>query len=163
MNVLENRLSSPDSPGAVEHHGLRPVIYTSVVIIPLAAMLLFGFWTAASSSFLSTLADPYLQISDYAYTQKDVDCQVVIYGDSTALTGVNPLIIEQYTHLKTCNISVTMAAFVMNGTLAFDRYLAQNRRPKYVIFQLAEVAVPRQLFAAIVKRIARLRLACASG
>jgi hypothetical protein len=34
---------------------------------------------------------------------------------------------------------------------------------KYVIFQLAEVAVPRQQFAAILDRIGRLRLACASG
>jgi hypothetical protein len=34
---------------------------------------------------------------------------------------------------------------------------------KYVIFQLAEVAVPRQLFAAILERIGRLRLAEASG
>ena len=32
-----------------------------------------------------------------------------------------------------------------------------------VVFQLAEVAVPRQLFAAILERIGRLRLACASG
>ena len=34
---------------------------------------------------------------------------------------------------------------------------------KYLVFQLAEVAVPRQLFAAIVQRIGRLRLVCASG
>jgi hypothetical protein len=34
---------------------------------------------------------------------------------------------------------------------------------KYGIFQLAEVAVPRQLFAAILERIGRLRLAFASG
>src|SRR5262245_48456361 len=34
---------------------------------------------------------------------------------------------------------------------------------RYVIFQLAEVAVPRQLFAAIVARIGRLRLGCASA
>ncbi len=34
---------------------------------------------------------------------------------------------------------------------------------KYVLFQLAEVAVPRKLFAAILRRIGRLRLACASG
>src|SRR6516165_6350550 len=34
---------------------------------------------------------------------------------------------------------------------------------RYVIFQLAEVAVPRKLFAAILERIGRLRLACASG
>ena len=37
------------------------------------------------------------------------------------------------------------------------------RHSKYVIFQLAEVAVPRQLFTAILNRIERLRLACASG
>jgi hypothetical protein len=34
---------------------------------------------------------------------------------------------------------------------------------KYMVFQLAEVAVPRQLFAALVERIGRLRLVCASG
>ena len=37
------------------------------------------------------------------------------------------------------------------------------RHAKYVIFQLAEVAVPRQLFAAILGRIGRLRLVCALG
>ena len=34
---------------------------------------------------------------------------------------------------------------------------------KCVVFQLAEVAVPHRVFAAIVKRIDQLRLACASG
>jgi len=34
---------------------------------------------------------------------------------------------------------------------------------KYLVFQLAEVAVPRKLFAAMLERISRLRLACASG
>jgi hypothetical protein len=37
------------------------------------------------------------------------------------------------------------------------------KHAKYVIFQLAEVAVPRKLFAALLGRIGRLRLACASG
>ena len=37
------------------------------------------------------------------------------------------------------------------------------RHSKYVLFQLAEVAVPRQLFARILGRIARLCPACASG
>jgi hypothetical protein len=34
---------------------------------------------------------------------------------------------------------------------------------KYRVFQLAEVAVPRELFAALLERIGRLRLSCASG
>ena len=33
------------------------------------------------------------------------------------------------------------------------------RHAKYVTFQMAEVAVPRQLFRAILRRIAKLRLA----
>jgi hypothetical protein len=37
------------------------------------------------------------------------------------------------------------------------------RHSKYVLFQLAEVAVPRQLFARILGRIARLCPASASG
>ena len=37
------------------------------------------------------------------------------------------------------------------------------RHSKYVLFQLAEVAVPRKLFARILGRIARLWPACASG
>jgi hypothetical protein len=37
------------------------------------------------------------------------------------------------------------------------------RHSKYVLFQLAEVAVPRKLFARILGRIARLCPACASG
>jgi hypothetical protein len=34
---------------------------------------------------------------------------------------------------------------------------------RYIVFQLAEVAVPRQLFTRIPERIGQLRLACASG
>jgi hypothetical protein len=34
---------------------------------------------------------------------------------------------------------------------------------KYLVFQLAEVAVPRELFAALLERIGWLRLSCASG
>jgi hypothetical protein len=34
---------------------------------------------------------------------------------------------------------------------------------KYVVFQLAEVAVPRPVFAAMMKLIGRMWLACASG
>ena len=37
------------------------------------------------------------------------------------------------------------------------------RHAKYVLFQLAEVAVPRKLFARILGRIARLCPTCASG
>ena len=45
-----------------------------------------------------------------------------------------------------------------------EKPLAKKKgRAKYITFQLAGVSVPRKLFAAILERIGRLRLACASG
>jgi hypothetical protein len=46
---------------------------------------------------------------------------------------------------------------------AHDRRRDVVRHSRYLIFQLAEVAVPRQLFSALVERIGELQLACASG
>jgi hypothetical protein len=46
------------------------------------------------------------------------------------------------------------------------RFETETRHSKYVTFQLAEVAVPRQLFAAILERIGRLAMQpslCPSG
>jgi hypothetical protein len=43
------------------------------------------------------------------------------------------------------------------------RRFKDKTHAKYVVFQLAEVAVPRPLFAAILGRIGRLRLKRASG
>jgi hypothetical protein len=58
-------------------------------------------------------------------------------------------------------------------TSFFDRHFTSWRTPsfgakvvthaRYVGFQLTEIAVPRQLFAQILERIARLCPACASG
>jgi hypothetical protein len=44
-----------------------------------------------------------------------------------------------------------------------DPNLSSERCAKYLVFQLAELAGHRQLFAAILYRIGRLRLAEASG
>src|SRR5947199_1433777 len=50
-----------------------------------------------------------------------------------------------------------------HGLLALLRQSLYSRLAGYLTFQLAEVAVPRKLFARILERIARLCPACASG
>jgi len=64
-------------------------------------------------------------------------------------------------------IRITLAAVILagfsgpTGVIRIRSKVVAHAR--YVIFQLAEVAVPRPLFAAFLGRIGRLRLACASG
>src|ERR1700680_1216284 len=50
-----------------------------------------------SASFPVDSADPFLLNLDHAFDLKHVDCGVVIFGDSTALTGIDPITIERYT------------------------------------------------------------------
>jgi hypothetical protein len=54
------------------------------------------------------------------------------------------------------------AAWYRAGSWTIERGRGTSHA-KYLVFQLAEVAVPRPLFAAIVERIGRLRQTCASG
>jgi hypothetical protein len=87
----------------------------------------------------------YLQRAHYAYLADmgwgmklhHADCDVVVYGDSTALTGIEPHVIEQITGLKTCNLSEVAGVQVINGLMELDTYLENNRRPKFIVFQYA--------------------------
>ncbi len=67
----------------------------------------------------------------------DVNCEVLVYGDSTAITGIDPKILYQYTHLHSCNVAQTKGAIVVLGTSALDIYLNHNQRPKYLVLQFS--------------------------
>jgi hypothetical protein len=92
---------------------------------------------ATAPGFLQVLTTPYNQVQDYAFNLDHVDCRILIYGDSSAMTSDNPATIEARTHLKTCNISQTQPILSITGTLPVDVYLRRNRPPKYLVIQVA--------------------------
>jgi hypothetical protein len=91
---------------------------------------------ARSSFYIRHQRNSYLAISDYPFTLKNKNCDIVIYGDSSALTGVSPPVIEAATSLRACNIAQPNTALAINGTFALDFYLKQNAPPKFLVFQL---------------------------
>ncbi len=80
---------------------------------------------------------PYNQVENYPFSLNHEDCEILIYGDSSAMTGVDPVTVAALTHRKTCNISQTQPTVVATGTLTVDLYLKQNALPKYLVIQLA--------------------------
>jgi hypothetical protein len=70
----------------------------------------------------------------YGMELHHTDCDVVIYGDSSALVGVIPAVIEQRTGLKTCNIAEVAGIQRINGLMVPDTYVEQNKRPRYFVF-----------------------------
>lgn len=94
-----------------------------------------SFFVARSSFYIRHQRNSYLAISDYPFTLRDENCDVVIYGDSSALTGVSPSVIEAGTSLRACNIAQPNTVLAIAGTLALDSYLKRNVAPRFLIFQ----------------------------
>ena len=77
---------------------------------------------------------PGLRVLGYSNWAGPLNCDVVLYGDSSALTGLNPSVIEKVTGLKACNISEGVAVHLVAGSDAPLRsYLANNPAPRFLL------------------------------
>ena len=96
----------------------------------LVAMLLI----AGRPWFLLHDQYPGMWQSGYSLRVPHIDCDIVLYGDSSALTGLDPQIVEQITGLKACNISEgTTIQWVVGSDFPLQHYLAVNKRPRYLL------------------------------
>jgi hypothetical protein len=108
----------------------------AMVLFPFVAVI-FTLWWMTTGSYLRHAQYAYFVGTGYGSKLHGADCQVVVDGDSTALVGVLPRVIEQRTGLKTCNIAEVAGVKVVNGMMVLDDYLAHNRRPRFLLFLYA--------------------------
>ena len=115
----------------------RAVAYSLAVVgLPLLAIPLF-IVLGSSDFFLHHGASVWVQSNDAIFGMRDRRCDVLVFGDSTAMTGIDPLLVDRDTGLHTCNIAVTNAVLAVTGNMTLDTYLAQNGRPKLLVVQLS--------------------------
>ena len=107
-----------------------------VILLPLLAIPAF-IGLGKSDFFLHHGASAWVKANDDIFNLQGRNCDVLVYGDSTAMTGINPAVVSQETGFKTCNIAVTNAVLAVTGNLTLDHYLQQNEKPKMLIVQLS--------------------------
>jgi hypothetical protein len=137
MMAPGEQTNQTDSPST---RGLR--WFSIVVIGPLLLLLILAFPLARSEKFPSQTQWVFLTSLDYAFSLDGVNADVVVFGDSTGLTGVQPLVIEAMTGLRTYNISQS-GTFVVVDTLRLDSYLSHNRWPRYILIHVRPVDLRR--------------------
>ena len=127
-----------ETAAQTERRRLNPVILYSllVVLVPLLAIPIF-IVEGSSDFFLHHGASVWVQSNDAIFGIHDRRCDVLIFGDSTAMTGIDPAVVHRYTGMQTCNISVTNAVLAVTGNLTLDSYLQQNGRPRVLVVQLS--------------------------
>ena len=135
-NWMRDSSPSADAPAGAQrsHSGLHYCLI--LVLLPLLAIPAF-IALGRSDFFLHHGASVWVQANDQIFDARDRECDVLVYGDSTAMTGIDPQKVEEQTGFRTCNISVTNAVLAVTGNLTLDTFLAHNRRPKVLLLQLS--------------------------
>ncbi len=124
----------------IERGGRLYVI--TVVLLPIL-FLVSSIPIVRSNAFPAESGDPFVMYSEYPFSLKHVDCEVVIFGDSTAVTGIDPTVVEKITGLKSCSIAESQSIFEILGPYALDTYLRNNAPPKYIVMQFSPEVLTR--------------------
>ena len=107
-----------------------------LVLFPLLAIPAF-IALGRSDFFVHHCASVWVQANDAVFDMRDRDCDVLVFGDSTAMTGIDPDRVGEQTGFRTCNIAVTNAVLAVTGNLTLDHFLAHNSRPRVLLIQLS--------------------------
>ncbi len=108
----------------------------AIIVLPLAGLA--GAVVLAKSSWFERRAvPPYLQMMDAEANISGRRCEVLLFGDSSALTGLMPWVVEQESGLSTCSVAQTKGEVGVMGTEFLDQYLGRNPRPRYLVIALA--------------------------
>ena len=134
--LMPDVVSSADAPCSASPRDLSLHYCLLLVLLPLLAIpacIALG----RSDFFLHHGASVWVQANDQVFDTRDRDCDVLVFGDSTAMTGIDPDKVEEQTGFRTCNIAVTNAVLAVTGNLTLDHFLAHNGRPRVLLIQLS--------------------------
>ena len=123
---------------------LSPLTYSLLLVglplLAIPAMIALG----STDFFLHHGASVWVQANDSIFSMHDRQCDVLVFGDSTAMTGVDPAQVQVATGLRTCNIAVTNAVLAVIGNLPLDNFLAHNLRPQVLLLQFSPDDLERE-------------------
>jgi hypothetical protein len=131
--------SSVDQAGELPLEPARQTALRYCLILFLFPLLAIpaGILLGRSDFFLHHGASIWVRSNDAVFDMHNRECDVVVFGDSTAMTGIDPDWVEGHTGFRTCNIAVTNAVLAVTDNLTLDHFLAHNARPRVLLVQLS--------------------------
>jgi hypothetical protein len=126
---------------ADEEEGLKPLTHTAhyqrylaIILICSVGISLLAYPMARSDYYERISRRMFWHAMDYHMQMAGQRCDVVVFGDSTSLTGIDPEVLRQQTGLSACVLSMPYMALSTTGTLVLDRFLARSPAPRLIIF-----------------------------
>lgn len=112
----------------------RFFLYALGFVLVQVCLLLAILSVASTRWFLAHDDDAGMRSFGYVFRIGHADCQVVLYGDSSAEIGLDPAVVQKVAGLKTCNLSEAgWIEDVVGTTYPLNYYLSHNKRPLYMV------------------------------
>ncbi len=111
--------------------------YLGIAVLVPVLTLLAMFPLASTQFFMHISRRAMWHATEYRFVMGRQDCDVVIFGDSTGMVDVDPHLLEARTGWKTCNLALPYMVTSVMGTEVLDRYLAQNKPPRFLVLHLS--------------------------
>lgn len=121
-------------PRAVDHGKRAGWQYLVACLITPPLLLAFILFLSGTEWFSRHDNYPALRNVGYGVRLRGADCEIVLYGDSSALTGLDPQIISSRTGLTACNVSEGLTIQEVVGSDApLRNYLRHNKPPRVIL------------------------------
>jgi hypothetical protein len=111
--------------------------YLAMLLVQPLLVLVLTYAFAGTELFRKQCRGKWVGRGDAAFEARGLRCELLIFGDSTAITGLDPELIEAKTGLRTCNIAQTLGVLSVLQMEPLDRFLANNEAPRYLLLQMA--------------------------
>lgn len=120
----------------VESHEKQNSILVYLALICCVPLFLLATSLAIANTDWFFYHDNYFLLHNigYSLTLNHANCEVVLTGDSSALTGLDPLTVTRLTGLSACNVAEGGTITAVTGSYPLDAYLQHNAPPKYLVF-----------------------------
>ena len=119
-------LQYTDSPERLRRYVFWLLAFTATIwLLPFILVRLPGFLRWSGSNYGSML--------EYSFASSNANADVVIFGDSSALFGIDPLQMSAKLGLKTINLPNTMSSLPVTGDMALRQYLAHSAPPRLIV------------------------------
>jgi hypothetical protein len=115
----------------------NPRIYAGVLFGCIIFFYLLPVFLTRTDLYLPLNVEKWAQMLEYSYILRGETSDVVIYGESTAVFGVNPAIVTAETGASVIVLPSTHSVLLMLGEAPLDYYLAHNKRPRTVVLAVA--------------------------
>ena len=122
-------MPEPDQTRATRWLKTFAIACVFLYLLPLALVRIPSFEEWGGSPFGPAL--------DYPYALPRTDADIVLFGDSSALIGVDPRILSKSLSLKAINLPNTAGSLQVLGQSGLDLYLSRNKAPRLIVFYFA--------------------------